>query len=93
MNTDFNSTAMLNLDHYLNGTVNSGTGGNQAPPRSQSEEEQIRIQHLMNDLNNIRENQRSCGMLPVGDLFRGRTSDIEETINSLYQMIKARIAD
>ncbi|TNV73204.1 hypothetical protein FGO68_gene6219 [Halteria grandinella] len=103
MNTDFNSTAMLNnLDQYLNlnGTVNSNTGptngfSNQ-PIRSNntaSEEEQIKLQQLMNDLNNIRENQRSCGLTPVGDLFRGRVSDIEETIHSLYQMIKARIAD
>jgi hypothetical protein len=46
MNTDFNSTAMLNLDHYLNGTVNSATSPQQLsnqPVRgtgpSQNEEE------------------------------------------------------
>lgn len=54
MNTDFNSTAMLNLDHYLNGTVNSA--GNPASNMRPSEEEQIKMQHLMNDMNNIREN-------------------------------------
>ena len=28
------------------------------------------------------------GMPAIGDLFRGRTSDIQETVNSLYYMLK-----
>ena len=33
------------------------------------------------------------GMPAIGDLFRGRTSDIQETVNSIYYMLKQRIND
>lgn len=33
------------------------------------------------------------GMPAIGDLFRGRTSDIQETVNSLYYMLKQRVND
>ena len=33
------------------------------------------------------------GMPAIGDLFRGRTSDIQETVNSVYYMLKQRIND
>ena len=33
------------------------------------------------------------GMPAIGDLFRGRTQDIQETVNSVYYMLKQRIND
>lgn len=48
---------------------------------------------LQNDLTNIRETQRSYGIQAIGDLFRGRPDDIRETIDSVYQMIRQRVAD
>jgi hypothetical protein len=48
----------------------------------------MRISQLMNDMNNIRETQKSYGMPPIGDLFRARPSDIEETVQSIYSLVR-----
>lgn len=45
--TDFNSTGMLDLNQYLNGTGSSAA----------NEEHQLQVASLMNDLNNIRHTQ------------------------------------
>ena len=47
----------------------------------------------MNDLQNIRSTQQSYGIPAVGDLFRGRPEDIQETINSVYHMLRQRQGD
>jgi uncharacterized phage infection (PIP) family protein YhgE len=33
------------------------------------------------------------GMPAIGDLFKARPQDIQETINSVYYMLKQRISD
>ncbi len=47
----------------------------------------------MNDVNNIRQTQQSYGVPTIGDLFKARPEDIEETIKSVYFMMKQRVAD
>lgn len=47
----------------------------------------------MNDQNNIRQSQQSYGVPTIGDLFKTRPEDIEETIKSVYFMMKQRVAD
>ena len=57
------------------------------------DEKQLLIATLMNDCNNIRQTQQSYGMPTIGDLFKARPEDIQETVNSLYFMMKQRVAD
>jgi len=52
------------------------------------DEKQMKIATLMNDLNNIRQTQQSYGVPTIGDLFKARPEDIEETIKSVYFMMK-----
>jgi hypothetical protein len=33
------------------------------------------------------------GMPAIGDLFRARTQDVQESVNSVYYMLKQRIND
>jgi hypothetical protein len=33
------------------------------------------------------------GMPAIGDLFRARTQDVQETVNSVFYMLKQRIND
>ena len=47
----------------------------------------------MNDLQNIRKTQQSYGVPTIGDLFRAKPEDIQETINSVYYMMKQRVTD
>ena len=49
--------------------------------------------NIQNDLINIRQTQQSYGVPTIGDLLKGRPEDIEETINSVYFMMKQRVAD
>ena len=58
-----------------------------------SEDEQGKIKRLMEDLRSLKESQQSCGMPILGDLFRANTSDIEETLNSVFYMVKQRVSD
>ena len=53
----------------------------------------MKIATLMNDLNSIRQTQQSYGVPTIGDLFKARPEDIEETIKSVYFMMKQRVAD
>jgi hypothetical protein len=84
--TDFNSTAMLDLNAYLNNTGSSGNA-------RQDEDHQLLVASLMNDVRNIRDTQQSYGIPAVGDLFRARTEDVQETITSIYYMLRQRQAD
>jgi hypothetical protein len=52
------------------------------------DETSLRMQQLMNDYNNIRQSQQSYGVPTIGDLFKNRPDDIEETIKSVYFMMK-----
>ena len=47
----------------------------------------------MNDLKNIRQTQQSYGVPTIGDIFRGKPQDIQDTINSVYFMMKQRVSD
>ena len=47
----------------------------------------------MNDLQNIQQTQQSYGIPVIGDLFRAKPDDIENTLNSVYHMMKQRVAD
>jgi len=47
----------------------------------------------MNDLSNIRSTQQQYGIPALGDLFRGKADDIQETITSVYHMMRQRVAD
>jgi hypothetical protein len=42
----------------------------------------------MNDLNSIRQSQQSYGVPTIGDLFKARPEDIEETLKSVHFMMK-----
>ncbi|CDW81629.1 UNKNOWN [Stylonychia lemnae] len=77
---DFN-----NLDLYLN--------GNDEHLSAQKEQDSLNIASLMNDINNIRVTQQSYGMPAIGDLFRAKPEDIQESINSIFYMLKQRVAD
>ena len=68
------------LNHYLHSNP-------------QPDDQQLLIATLMNDLQNIRSTQQSYGIPSVGDLFRGRPEDIQETINSVYHMLRQRQGD
>ena len=57
------------------------------------DEASLRMQQLMNDYNNIRQSQQSYGVPTIGDLFKNRPDDIDETIKSVYFMMKQRVAD
>ena len=59
----------------------------------QRDEKSLKMQQLMNDYNNIRQSQQSYGVPTIGDLFKCRADDIEETIKSVYFMMKQRVAD
>lgn len=52
------------------------------------DEASLRMQQLMNDYNNIRQSQQSYGVPTIGDLFKNRPDDIDETIKSVYFMMK-----
>ena len=51
------------------------------------------IASLMNDLSNIRQTQQSYGIPAIGDLFRAKPDDIQDTITSVYHMMRQRAAD
>ena len=58
------------------------------------DEASLRMQQLMNDYNNIRQSQQSYGVPTIGDLFKNRPDDIDET--GVFQHaihILARAAD
>lgn len=57
------------------------------------DEQQMQVARLMNDLKNIRQTQQSYGVPTIGDLFRAKPEDVQETINSVYFMMKQRVAD
>ena len=47
----------------------------------------------MNDYKNIRQMQQSYGMPAIGDLFRAKPADVQETISSVHFMMKQRLQD
>ena len=51
------------------------------------------VARLMNDLKSVRQSQLSMGMPVIGDLFRAKPDDIQETLNSVYHMMKQRTSD
>lgn len=53
----------------------------------------MQISRLMNDLKNIRQTQQSYGVPTIGDLFRAKPEDVQDTINSVYFMMKQRVGD
>lgn len=53
----------------------------------------MQMSRLMNDLKNIRQTQQSYGVPTIGDLFRAKPDDIQDTINSVYFMMKQRVGD
>jgi hypothetical protein len=72
------------LNHYLQSSA--------AHPQP-DDQQQLLLATLMNDLQNIRSTQQSYGIPAVGDLFRGRPEDIQDTINSVYHMLRQRQGD
>lgn len=68
------------------------TGQNE-PINQQRDDKALRMATIQNDLNNIRQTQQSYGVPTIGDLVKGRPEDIEETIKSVYFMMKQRVAD
>lgn len=64
-----------------------------SPLSKQKDEQSLRVQQLQNDQNNIRQSQQSYGVPTIGDLFSGAPQDVEETVKSLYFMMKQRVAD
>ena len=82
------------LNAYLtesgaNGFANSGMG----TLTDAKDENQMQVARLMNDLKNIKQTQQSYGVPTIGDLFRAKPDDIQDTINSVYFMMKQRVAD
>lgn len=57
------------------------------------DEKQLRLNSLQNDYQNIKQTQQSYGVPVIGDLFSAKPDDIEETIKSVYFMMKQRVAD
>ena len=68
------------MDDMMGGIINQN-----------KDDQDLVVAQLINELNNIKETQMQYGMPAIGDLFRGRTSDIQETVNSVYYMLKQRI--
>ena len=54
---------------------------------------QLKTASLMTDLQNIQQTQQSYGVPVIGDLFRAKHEDIENTLTSVYHMIKQRVQD
>ena len=87
------------LNAYLSGnglqdsTHSPARGG--APPllSDAKDDQQMQIARLMNDLKNIRQTQQSYGVPTIGDIFRAKPEDIQDTINSVYFMMKQRVTD
>lgn len=67
--------------------------GQSEPINQQRDDKALRMATIQNDLNNIRQTQQSYGVPTIGDLVKGRPEDIEETIKSVYFMMKQRVAD
>lgn len=67
--------------------------GQSEPVNQQRDEKQLKLASLQNDYNNIRQTQQSYGVPTIGDLFKARPEDIEETIKSVHFMMKQRVAD
>lgn len=44
-------------------------------------------------MNSIIQTQQSYGVPEIGDLFKAKPEDIEQTIKSVYFMMKQRVAD
>jgi hypothetical protein len=44
-------------------------------------------------MNNIIQTQQSYGVPEIGDLFKAKPEDVEQTIKSVYFMMKQRVAD
>lgn len=57
------------------------------------DEKQLKLSSLQNDYQNIKQTQQSYGVPIIGDLFSTKPDDIEETIKSVYFMMKQRVAD
>lgn len=57
------------------------------------DEKQLKLSSLQNDYQNIKQTQQSYGVPIIGDLFGTKPDDIEETIKSVYFMMKQRVAD
>jgi len=57
------------------------------------DEHAMKVSALMNDLQNIKQSQQSYGVPTIGDLFRAQPADIQETISSVYFMMKQRVSD
>ena len=59
----------------------------------QNDDQSLVVAQLQNEANNIRETQQQYGMPAIGDLFKSRPQDVQETINSVFYMLKQRIQD
>ena len=57
------------------------------------DEKQLKIAQLVNDQQSIKNTLQSYGVPSIGDLFSGRAEDVEATVNSIYFMMKQRVAD
>ena len=88
-NNDFDELGLYlgNNDSLQNEAAN--------PPTLTDGRDQAELQkaNLMNDLKNLRQSQQSYGIPTVGDLFRAKPEDIQETLSSVYHMMKQRVAD
>lgn len=95
------------LGHYLlaggdsntqmrNNNELSGAGaasGGQGLLSQQQDDDNMVAAQLILEMNNIKETQMQYGMPAIGDLFKARPQDVQETINSVYYMLKQRIQD
>ena len=67
---------------------------NSHEPMSQARDDrQLKLSSLQNDFQNIKQTQTTYGIPVIGDLFSQNPVDIEETIKSVYFMMKQRVAD
>jgi len=77
----------------LFGNYLQGANGPHEPMSAMRDEKQLRLNSLQNDYQNIKQTQQSYGVPVIGDLFSAKPDDIEETIKSVYFMMKQRVAD
>ena len=67
----------------------------QAPPTLSDirDEAQLKRANLMQQLKNVQQMQQEYGVPSIGDLFQAKDTDIQQTLDSVYHMMKQRASD
>jgi hypothetical protein len=88
------NNSMTDLANYLNGPATLTTEEGKEQPNgflNQNEvptAEALKVAQMKHEMQNIKETQQQHGIAEIGDLFRANKDDIQDTLNSVYSMVK-----